>query len=44
VRETERPSAAELAVLTEVDPDSLRELELRATRDAAAARLARAHA
>jgi hypothetical protein len=44
VRETERPSAAELAALTEVDPDSLRELELRATRDAAAARLARAHA
>ncbi len=38
---TAEPSAAELAALDEVDPDALRELELRTTREAAADRLAR---
>ncbi len=44
VPQTEPPSAAEVAALAEVDPDALRELELRATRESAAQRLATAHA
>lgn len=44
VPETAPPSEAELAALDAVDPDALRELELRATRAAAAERLAGAHA
>jgi glutaconate CoA-transferase subunit B len=42
--ETPEPSTTELAALEEVDPHALRELELRATRQAAADRLARAQA
>ncbi len=41
---TAEPSSQELAALHEVDPHALRELELRATRQAAADRLARLHA
>jgi hypothetical protein len=44
VPQTDPPTAAELSALAEVDPDALRELELRDTRDAAAQRLAHAHA
>jgi glutaconate CoA-transferase subunit B len=44
VLETAEPSSDELAALSEVDPYALRELELRATREAAADRLARLHA
>jgi hypothetical protein len=41
LRETAEPSPDELGALHEVDPHALRELELRATRQAAADRLAR---
>lgn len=44
VIETPEPTSEELAALDEVDPHALRELELRATRQAAADRLARLHA
>ena len=43
VPETAAPTAEELAALDELDPRALRELELRATHVAAAARLAAAH-
>lgn len=42
--ETPAPSSEELAALHDVDPHALRELELRATRRAAADRLSRLHA
>lgn len=42
--ETAEPSAEELAALDEVDPHALRELELRATRHAAAGRFVRVRA
>jgi glutaconate CoA-transferase subunit B len=41
---TAEPSAGELAALEQVDPHAIRELELRATRQGAAERLARAQA
>jgi glutaconate CoA-transferase, subunit B len=44
LRMTEEPTESELAALDHVDPHALRELELRATRDAAAQRLAGLHA
>jgi glutaconate CoA-transferase subunit B len=40
---TEPPTDAELEALADIDPDALRELELRATHAAAAERLAAAH-
>jgi acyl CoA:acetate/3-ketoacid CoA transferase beta subunit len=43
VAETEPPSAAELDALADIDGHALRELELRATRTAAAERLAALH-
>jgi glutaconate CoA-transferase, subunit B len=44
VNTTPEPSPEELAALAEVDPHAIRELELRPTRGAAAARLAALHA
>ena len=44
LRMTEEPTESELAALEQIDPHALRELELRATRDAAAQRLAGLHA
>jgi hypothetical protein len=41
---TAEPSSEELAALEQLDPHAIRELELRATRQAAAERLAKAQA